>query len=219
MRISGSLLNADQANLAYCVRQAEEGGIDEFHFDVTNGLYVRNLSFGPQTIRDIQKVTSIPLDIHLELDNTLDMIDLYGPLHPYSITVQADSTPHPLMTFRKIRSFGSKAILSLSACASPIQYEYCFPYIDELLLMSVEPGFGGQKFAEHTYRKIESAISLMKKLGVDVPISVDGGINTDIGIRLISLGVDKLIIGSAIFAQDDIAGSVRSIKAALSNIM
>lgn len=215
MRISGSLLNANQADLALCVRQAEDGGVDEFHFDVTNGVYVRNISFGPQTIQDIQKVTSVPLDIHLELDNTLDMIDIYGPLHPYSITVQADSTPHPLMTFRKIRSFGAKAILSLSACASPMQYEYCLPYIDELLLMSVEPGFGGQPFAEHTFRKIAAARLLMDELGVHIPISVDGGINTAIGKRLIDAGVDKLIIGSAIFVGGNIAENVRTIRSEL----
>ena len=82
MIISGSLLNADQANLVSCVHLAEKGGIDEIHFDVTNGIYVRNISFGPQTVADVQKIASVPVDIHLELDNTLDMIDIYGPLHP-----------------------------------------------------------------------------------------------------------------------------------------
>ena len=75
MIISGSLLNADQANLVSCVHLAEKGGIDEIHFDVTNGIYVRNISFGPQTVADVQKIASVPVDIHLELDNTLDMID------------------------------------------------------------------------------------------------------------------------------------------------
>lgn len=114
MIISGSLLNADQANLVSCVHLAEKGGIDEIHFDVTNGIYVRNISFGPQTVADVQKIASVPVDIHLELDNTLDMIDLYGPLHPGCITVQADSTPHPLMTFRKIHSFGARVGFALN---------------------------------------------------------------------------------------------------------
>ena len=133
MIISGSLLNADQANLVSCVHLAEKGGIDEIHFDVTNGIYVRNISFGPQTVADVQKIASVPVDIHLELDNTLDMIDLYGPLHPGCITVQADSTPHPLMTFRKIHSFGARVGFALNPSISPSQYEYCLPYIDRAI--------------------------------------------------------------------------------------
>ena len=151
------------ANLVSCVHLAEKGGIDEIHFDVTNGIYVRNISFGPQTVADVQKIASVPVDIHLELDNTLDMIDLYGPLHPGCITVQADSTPHPLMTFRKIHSFGARVGFALNPSISPSQYEYCLPYIDELLIMSVEPGFGGQRFAEHTFKKIDVIVACSRR--------------------------------------------------------
>lgn len=215
MIISGSLLNADQANLVSCVHLAEKGGIDEIHFDVTNGIYVRNISFGPQTVADVQKIASVPVDIHLELDNTLDMIDLYGPLHPGCITVQADSTPHPLMTFRKIHSFGARVGFALNPSISPSQYEYCLPYMDELLIMSVEPGFGGQRFAEHTFKKIEEAQCLMKKLGIRIPIGVDGGINVDLALRLAKAGVSKLVIGSAIFAEKNITENVSAIRAIL----
>ena len=216
MILSGSLLNADQVRLAECIAQAEAGGVDELHLDATNGVYVRNISFGPQTVSDIKAVTRLPLDVHLELDNTLDMIEIYGPAAPECITVQADCCPLPLATFRRIRSFGARVGLAINACDSVERYGYYLPYIDELLIMSVEPGFGGQPFAPHTFDKITQAQALMKRHGVDIPIGVDGGVDIETGKKLLKAGVKKLVVGSAIFRNGNIENSARLMKSELS---
>ena len=218
MQIVASLLNANHAYLGDATLAADQGGASALHFDITDGGYVQTLTFGPQAVLDIHNVCKLPIDIHFELENPLEMIEMFCGSGASVITVQADCCKLPFSIFREIRAQGAKVGLSIHVCEDIGQYRELFHHVDQLLLMSVEPGFGGQPLYERIFRRIRETKALLKDENLDIPIGVDGGVNIANIRQLMQEGLDYAVIGSAIFGTSDIKGNLYALKNAINII-
>jgi ribulose-phosphate 3-epimerase len=194
------------------VLEAECANVDIIHIDIMDGHYVKNLTFGPQTIRDLKKITKLPLDVHLEIENTQDMIEVFANAGADIITVQLDTCIHPIRVLRSIKNLGKKSGLAINPSMDAKPIKYLLKYIDYILLMSVEPGFGGQPFEESVYEKISDVKEILKEAGMSIPVAVDGGVDLCNVVKLKEAGVDILIAGSSIFSQGNISDTVEKFK-------
>jgi ribulose-phosphate 3-epimerase len=212
VKVSASILACNSAYIGNAVLEAERANVDIIHIDIMDGHYVKNLTFGPQTVRDLKKITKLPLDVHLEISNTHELIEVFADAGADIITVQLDTCIHPIRVLRTIKNLGKESGIAINPGMGVKQIKYLLKYIDYILLMSVEPGFGGQPFEESTYEKITEVKVILEEAGMNIPIAVDGGVNLDNAPRLIKAGVDILIAGSTIFSQNNIANSVAELK-------
>lgn len=217
MKIVASLLNADFACLGNAAQAAYLGGASALHFDITDGGYVHTLTFGPKAVSDMHETCSLPIEVHLETEKPLDMIQLFQGTGASIITVQADCCKMPLSTFRAIRAQGAKIGLSIHVCEDIGQYRELLHHVDQLLLMSVEPGFGGQPLYERIYQRIKEAKDLLNNENLHIPVGVDGGVNIRNIMQLKNTGLDYVVVGSAIFETPDIPGNLFALQKAMSN--
>lgn len=198
-KISPSILSADFSNLGQEIIDIEKAGADYIHIDVMDGHFVPNITFGPCVIKDIRNKTKLPFDVHLMIENTDQYIDDFIDAGADIITVHAESCLHLDRTLSLINSKGIKAGVSVVPSTSADVVDYVLDKLDLILVMSVNPGFGGQKFLNSQLKKIEILKDKIEKSGNDIEIEVDGGINSQTAKQVINAGANVLVAGSAIF--------------------
>ncbi|HEX4998556.1 MAG TPA: ribulose-phosphate 3-epimerase [Terriglobia bacterium] len=203
IRISPSILSADFAALGEAIRKVEEGGADLLHVDVMDGHFVPNITIGPPVVRSLRKVTSLPLDVHLMISDPDKYVPIFKDAGADILTVHAEASTHLDRTLNLIRSLGVQAGVALNPATPLSAVEYALPLADVLLIMSVNPGFGGQKFIPYTLDKIRKAREVIDARNIRCAIEVDGGIDTNTLPEVVKAGADILVAGAAIFNSAD----------------
>lgn len=215
IKTSPSLLAADFLHLAQEVKRAEESGADMLHCDIMDGVYVPNISFGFSIVSQIRKITNLPLDVHMMTAAPQKYIDVLKESGADSITLHSDVMPHDelLETLKYIRSLGMKAAVSLKPkCPAEDVYDFV-PYCDMILIMTVEPGFGGQRFMEDMLPKIQAIRAYLDEHKPDCDIQVDGGIGNDSIAKASRAGANVFVIGTASFHADDMKSALSELTA------
>jgi ribulose-phosphate 3-epimerase len=212
VRINPSILTADFANL-----EAELGRIanaDLIHVDVMDNHFVPNLTFGPRMVESLQAVTPRPLDVHLMIDDADRWAPGYAELGTYSVTFHAEATTDAVALARRIREIGARAGIALKPSTPAEPYLELLEEFDQVLVMTVEPGFGGQSFMEETMPKLTQLRAATQRSGLDVWLQVDGGVNeTTIGIAA-EAGADTFVAGSSVFNAHDPASQIELLRSA-----
>ena len=198
--ISVSILSANFANLANELMLIEKAGGDMLHLDIMDGHYVPNISFGHDIVKAVHKNTKLPLDVHLMVSKPEKWIDLYAQNGAAFITIHPETTMHLSKTIAQIKAAGCKVGIALLPTSSPAILEYILDEIDLVLVMSVNPGFGGQAFIASQLKKITQIAEIIK--GTDIILSVDGGINHATGANCVEQGATMLVSGSYILNGD-----------------
>jgi ribulose-phosphate 3-epimerase len=212
MRIAPSILSADFAALGEAIARVEAAGADQLHVDVMDGHFVPNLTLGPPVIESIRKRTRLPLDVHLMIEEPDRWVETYVKAGADYLTVHAEATPHLERILSQIREAGAKAGVALNPSTAPEVLEYVLEDLDLVLVMSVNPGFGGQSFIPTAYEKIRRLRTLLG--GRDVLVSVDGGVKTDNAGPLARAGATVLVAGSSIFGAPDPGAAVAALRSA-----
>lgn len=214
MKIAPSLLACDFSKMGEEVQKIDKAGADFIHLDVMDGHFVPNLTIGPAIVKSIRPYTKLPFDVHLMIDYPLDYIDAFADAGADIITFHIESMSEPNMTIAKIKERGLKAGLVIKP-GTPAEMVY--PYLDKLymvLVMTVEPGFGGQEFMEDMMHKVVAIKAEAKNRGLDVLVEVDGGISENtIGVAS-KAGVDISVSGTGVFKAEDTAAAITALKSA-----
>lgn len=201
--IAPSILSADFGRLGEEVRAVEEAGADWIHVDVMDGHFVPNITIGPLVVEGLRKYTSLPLDVHLMIENADRYIGDFASAGADIITVHAEANPHLHRTVMAIKELGKKAGVSLNPATSVSALDHILPDVDMVLLMSVNPGFGGQVFIQSSLAKARSVKSMIDGLGLPIDIEMDGGVKPSNSAQVLESGVNALVAGSAIFKSQD----------------
>lgn len=208
-KLSPSILNADFSRLGEEIALLEDNGVEYLHLDIMDGHYVPNLSFGPGVVASLKKRSNLIFDAHLMVENPDAYLDDFAAAGVDIITVHPESTKHLHRTLSRIRQLGVKAGVSLNPSTHPSVLDYVWDVTDLVLLMSVNPGFGGQSYIEVIDEKLIAMKNLVKTLDHRVLIQVDGGVKLKEATRLNALGADLLVVGSDIFGADDKVQRIR----------
>ncbi len=202
-KISPSILSADFSNLENEIKALTKSGADLIHIDVMDGHFVPNITIGPDIIKSIRKCTTLPFDVHLMIDPVNKYIKNFAEAGADIITVHPEATPNLKDTIDKIKSFGKKAGVSLNPETTIDKVQPVLQFIDLVLIMSVNPGFGGQKFIRETLSKVKTLRKEIDDKKLKVEIEIDGGINFENSKEAITAGVDILVSGTTIFKEND----------------
>ncbi len=212
MLVAPSILSADFGKLNEEITAICEGGCDLIHVDVMDGHFVPNLTIGPVVVSSVAKIATKPLDIHLMVENNTFFVELFAPLKPEYISFHIEEEKHPHRLIQKIRSYGIKPAIVLNPHTRPEDIEFLLEDLDMVLLMSVNPGFGGQKFIPSVVEKAKRLKELCQKRNPDCLIEVDGGVNDKNIHDLKEAGVDVVVAGSYVYGADDYSEAIRSLQ-------
>ncbi|MDX4026162.1 ribulose-phosphate 3-epimerase [Aliarcobacter skirrowii] len=212
MLVAPSILSADFGNLEKEIKAICEAGCDLVHVDVMDGHFVPNLTIGPVVVEPVSKVSSKPLDIHLMVENNNFFVDLFASLKPKYLSFHLESEKHPHRLIQKIRSLGISPAITLNPHTKVEDIEYLLQDLDMVLLMSVNPGFGGQKFIPTILEKAKTLKELINKRNPNCLIEVDGGVSDKNIKELKDAGVDIVVAGSFIFGSGDYKKAIDSLK-------
>ncbi|MGP0592671.1 ribulose-phosphate 3-epimerase [Nitrospira sp. T9] len=217
--ISPSILSADFARLAEAVQMVEAAGADWIHVDVMDGHFVPNLTVGPPMVEALRKVTSLPLDVHLMMTNPDDFISEFVDAGADLLTVHVEACPHLHRTVQSIKERQVKAGVSLNPATSVTSLEEILGEVDLVLVMSVNPGFGGQQFISSSLDKIRRIRTMMNNSRSSAHLEVDGGINPTNVASVIQAGANVLVAGSAIFGSKNIPETIRQMRTAAQTVI
>lgn len=212
VRIAPSILTADFARLADEVLRVEKGGADLIHIDVMDGHFVPNLTVGPPIVEALRKVTKLPLDVHLMMTNPDAFISEFANAGADYLTVHVETCPHLHRTVQSVKERGIKAGVALNPATPLSAIEGILRDVDLLLVMSVNPGFGGQHFIASTLDKIAHARQLLDRARSRAALEVDGGVKVENAAQVVRAGADILVSGSAIFASADYGAVIRDLR-------
>ena len=211
MLVAPSVLSADFGNLARDVKAICEAGCDLVHVDVMDGHFVPNLTIGPVVVSAIAKAATKPLDIHLMVQNNTFFVELFAPLKPEYISFHIEEEKNPHRLIQKIRSLGIKPAIVLNPHTPPEAIEYLIEDLDMVLVMSVNPGFGGQSFIPNVVKKIQRLKELRDVINPNCLIEIDGGVTNENIEMLKDAGVDVCVAGSYVFKHDSFKDAIDSL--------
>jgi ribulose-phosphate 3-epimerase len=214
VRIAPSILSADFACLGDEVRAIEAAGADWVHIDVMDGHFVPNISMGPVVVKALRPVTTLPFDVHLMISPVDPYLDAFAEAGADTITVHPEAGPHIHRSLQHIKSLGKRAGVVLNPGTPAKMLEYLMDLVDLVLVMSVNPGFGGQSFIPSQLRKIEAIRTMIEKSGRDIDLEVDGGIDPETARQAIAAGADALVAGTATFkgGSEQYAANIRALR-------
>lgn len=212
--LAPSLLSADFVRLAEEIARVEAAGADWLHLDIMDGHFVPNLTFGPPVVAAIRKISKLPLDVHLMVSNPAALVEQFAEAGADYLTVHVETEPHLHRLVNRIRELGVKPAVTLNPATSVDLLDEILSEVDMVLVMSVNPGFGGQKFIPASLDKIRRLRQKLKRLDRQVLIEVDGGVNQATAPQLIEAGVDVLVAGSAVFGSADMKTTIAALKQA-----
>jgi ribulose-phosphate 3-epimerase len=214
LRIAPSILSADFTVLGAQIAAAERGGADLIHVDVMDGHFVPNLSIGVPVVRSIRKVVTVPLDVHLMIEEPDRYLEAFVQAGAGMISVHVEVLPHLHRTLQAIKELGARAGVALNPSTPVGMIEEVAGMVDHVLVMSVNPGFGGQTFIPRTESKIQAVRALLNRQGNAAPIEVDGGIDGSNAARVVEAGATILVAGTSIFGTGDPERAARDLRAA-----
>ena len=213
-RIAPSILSADFARLADEVARVEGAGADQIHVDVMDGHFVPNITIGPPVVAALKRVTALPLDVHLMIEEPDRYLEAFAKAGASIITVHAEAVTHLHRTLTRIRQLGVRAGVAVNPSTPVSHLREVMPEIDLILIMSVNPGFGGQSFIPRSLMKVEEARTLLAATGPRAAIEVDGGVALTTAPDLVEAGATMLVAGASIFGTPDAAAATRALRAA-----
>jgi len=214
VRIAPSILSADFAILGEQIRAVERGGADLIHVDVMDGHFVPNLTIGVPVVRSIRKVATVPLDLHLMIEEPDRYLESFVEAGAFMISVHLEVLPHLHRTLQAIKELGAKAGVAINPSTPVGMLEEVAGMVDHVLVMSVNPGFGGQTFIPRSESKVQAVRALLNRQGNSAPIEVDGGIDTSNAARLVEAGATILVAGTSIFGTGDPERAARELRSA-----
>ena len=214
LQIAPSILSADFARLGAHLAEVEAGGADIVHFDVMDGHFVPNISIGLPVVSAVKRVTKLPIDTHLMITEPARYVEQFIAAGASMVSVHVEADPHLNRTLAAIRAKGAQAGIVLNPGTPLNTLDEVLPFADYVLIMSVNPGFGGQKFIAASLDKVRRLRNMIDARGLNVRIEIDGGIDAGNAAEVVAAGAEILVAGSAIFAQPDAAQAVRDLRAA-----
>ena len=215
IKIAPSILASDFARLGEQVAEAEAAGADYVHVDVMDGHFVPNITIGPPVVKAVRRVTQLPLDVHLMIESPDRYVGDFAAAGANILTVHVETCPHLHRTIQQIKALGCQAGVTLNPSTPLSSLEEILPYVDLVLVMTVNPGFGGQAFIDRMVPKIQRLRTMLDGIGSEAELEVDGGIDVKTAPLVVRAGADVLVAGSAVFrASEGIAQAIAQIQSA-----
>ena len=215
-QIGASILTADLLNLGEEIRRAEAAAIDFIHLDIMDGMFVPNITFGPLMVETVRRATDLPIDVHLMIEAPERFLDAFVDVGATTLTVHSEATGHLHSVLHSLKRRGVRAGVTVNPATPLVMLEDVLPIADQLLIMSVNPGFGGQTFIPGTLGKVERAHEMIERLSPKCNLEVDGGLKASNICKVRGAGADMFVVGSGVFNPDaSVAVSVALLREAL----
>jgi len=218
LRIAPSILSADFARLGDEVAAVEQAGADWIHMDVMDGHFVPNITIGPLVVEAVRGATDLPLDVHLMIEKPERYVKDFVKAGAATVAVHVEACPHLHRTVAQIRESGARAAVALNPATPAVAVEPVLGDLDQVLVMTVNPGFGGQRFIEATLSKIETLRKWIGERGLSVDVEVDGGIGEETIVRATRAGANVFVAGTAVFGAPDYAAAIAGLKKAAASV-